>query len=158
LELLIALALNFLDSTPIVYAKPDDTIIQCSYQCTARPTIADFEGNDIVVEGTVQSIVINKPEQDICTGLFCFCVTYIREQRDVDIRGDAENLVPNYFGVPEKGDVILFKYPNGVSHVSFIEEVFNGVWWVSEANFKRGKRTERIIQFDDSAIIGFIRM
>jgi hypothetical protein len=107
-----------------------------------------------IVEEQQPSIV----ERPICTGLYCYCVTYIRENRGVDIRGDAKDMEPNYFGAPQKGDVALFRYSTGSSHVAFIEAILpSGNFYVSEANFIPGEYGERVVMIDDPYLVGFIR-
>ena len=152
MEFLIALALNILESKPIVYVKQNSAIIR-HVEASDVP-LSIIENYNTITE---RRSIDTENEPVICTGLFCFCVTYIREQKGVDIRGDAKYLVPNYFGEPARGDVILFKYSNGVWHVAYIEEVYNGVYYVSEANYHAGKEGNRLINFDDPDIVGFIR-
>ena len=87
----------------------------------------------------------------------CSCILYI-QSKGVNISGDAEFLQPNYWGRPFVGSVALFYYPNNdIYHASFVEEVYiNGNFLVSEANYREGKYTERVIESDNKFLRGFI--
>ena len=96
-------------------------------------------------------------EEIACTGQFCSCVIYLRENKGLPVSGNAVDFQPNYFGVPHRGDIAIFKYSNGTSHVGFVEYPFpSGNFYVSEANFKPGEYSERVVMLDDPFLVGFI--
>ena len=139
MSFLLAFLLSFLESEPIIYEKVDSIVI------TEQVKIPE-------------KIIQEEPVQDICTGPFCSCVIFLRETKGLDVRGDAEFLVPNYFGTPREGDIALFKYSSGVAHAAYVFTSFtDNAFYVHEANFKRGEYTERAIFTDDPFLIGFIR-
>ncbi len=88
--------------------------------------------------------------------IYCSCVVYL-QNKGIDISGNAINLEPNYFGEPQRGDVIIFRYPNGKAHTAFLEEVYNEVYWVSEWNYFSGEKSERRIPFELNSIYGIWR-
>lgn len=57
---------------------------------------------------------------------------------------------------PQKGDVVVFLYDNGVAHGAFVEETYLSSFKVSECNFTAGECGERIVKIDDPAIQGYI--
>ncbi len=121
---------------------------QCLY-------VEEQEG-DIIEEREGGISYTEEPVQEICTGSFCSCILYLRAKGH-GVSGDARDLQPNYFGVPHKGDIALFKYSNGIFHASYVEAVFpSGAFYVSEANYRAGKYTERTIMADDPFLRGFI--
>jgi len=87
----------------------------------------------------------------------CYCVTWLRQIIGVNIKGDADTIIPN---VDRKdvwhGDIILFKYSNAY-HAAQIKEMRPDGYLVQEANKERCKVTERLILYEDSAIRGFYR-
>lgn len=84
-------------------------------------------------------------------------MVYLQIEKGLPIYGDAVDIEPNYFGEPRRGDVIIFRYTNGKAHTAFIEEVYNGVYRISEDNYYEGKHSQREILFTNSDIYGFWR-
>jgi len=84
----------------------------------------------------------------------CFCITYIREVKGVNIRGNAENIISNV-DHPLVGGVVLQKYGE-IYHASFISAILpSGNMWVEEANKKSCQITSRVLELDDKAIYGY---
>jgi len=136
------------ESEPVVYRAPEIVIVR---QVEARE-IPDLPKYDIIESIPPQSFT----EEPVCTGSFCSCIIYL-QLKGHGVSGDAKDLQPNYFGVPHKGDLALFKYSNGVYHAAYVEAVFpSGAFYISEANYRAGKYTERTIFPDDSFLRGFI--
>lgn len=84
----------------------------------------------------------------------CFCVKIAKILGLKVPPGDAKDLVPN--GTPDLGNGILFDY-HGVRHIAVIQGFMDQGWLVEEGNFKKCKRTKRIVAWNDRFIIGFIK-
>jgi len=83
----------------------------------------------------------------------CSCVVYARN-KGLHIKGNASEQVPN--SMPAVGGGILLKYPNA-SHIAIIKDITDEGFLVSESNFYRCKKSERLISFNDKFIKGFIK-
>ena len=91
----------------------------------------------------------------------CSCVMYLRSL-GLNVRGDAINLQPN-IEKPERGDVVILTYRDKhtgqmIGHVAFVETALLGGIWVSERNFIHCEYTERLIEYGDPHIKGFMRI
>ena len=135
---------------PIVYASGE----------VYTYSVGGSANNYIAVESEEQT---PEPEMEqgssgICedyTQKYCSCILYLQE-RGLNIRGNAVDLVPNT-DRPFVGGVVIFHYPSGVAHASYIEIVFpSGNFRVSEWNYREGQYTERNIFKDDKNIYGYM--
>jgi len=87
----------------------------------------------------------------------CSCILYIKS-KGIPIKGNAWDLIPNYWGTPTTGDVALFKYAS-TSHAAYVEGAMpSGHFLVSECNYRKATCGERIISKTDPFLIGFIRV
>lgn len=68
-------------------------------------------------------------------------------------RGDAKELMPNS-EIPRIGGVVILKYGSD-SHVAYIFRVTGEGLFIGEGNFDECEYTERLISFDDPAIVGY---
>ena len=83
------------------------------------------------------------------------CMRYLTQVKGLEIWGDAINVQPNVSG-PITGGVVLFHYPNGVGHASYIDAILlNNSLLVSEWNYYEGEYSQRVIRLDDPAIYGY---
>ena len=108
---------------------------------------------------TITTIIEQKAEESFdYTEPNCSCVIYL-QNKGLDIKQNAEDIRPNFTGTttPNRGDVVLLRYPKA-SHVAYIEAIYPGGMWISEANYKECERTERLIKWNDKAIRGYLRI
>ncbi len=108
----------------------------------------------------VEEIVSEYREEKVCESYldkYCSCMVYLQTEKGIDISGNAIDIEPNYFGEPQRGDVIIFRYPNGKAHTAFLEEVYNEVYWISEWNYFPAEKSERRIPFELNSIYGIYR-
>lgn len=139
-----------LSQTPVVYSPPAIHI--------EIPEIPQA-----VAETLATTHITPEPSDDTARGdsIYDSCVrTAIAEGLNIPLI-DADKLVPNSY--PAIGAGVLLKYKSKktgeyIYHVTGPIKVFteNG-YSICEGNFEAGKRTCRIIDFNDSHIIGFIR-
>lgn len=85
----------------------------------------------------------------------CQCVTYARTQgMNIPYPTNADELEPN--GKPDIGNGILFDY-SGIRHLAVITDITKDGWKITESNKERCKITERIVDWNDNNIIGFVQ-
>ena len=140
------MVLLFLTSPPIHYvsaAAPDHYVFEEQVEPTHE-----------VIDSDVINVEYLQPN--------CSCVVYLQEQ-GVELYGDAIDLNPNYFGSPERGDVVLLHYPDKenpgdiIGHAALVEASYPGGMWVSEDNFRKCQHTQRLVKWDDPYIYGYVR-
>ena len=120
-----------------------------SYQAEERT----FKGYSSPTRPLIDDYVV-MPQKEEEYDIACFCVTFLREIKGVNIRGNASDIRPN-IDHPLVGGVVLQKYGD-VYHASYISAIFpNGNLWVEEANKKPCEITSRVIELDDKAIYGY---
>jgi len=120
----------------------------------ATPVYAQVE----YIEETIHSssILESAVEGEIGANLDnkCECVRWLREERDIPIRGDAKNIIPNV-DYPFIGGVILISY-SGAEHAGIIKYILpSGAIYFESANLEKCKVTDTVIQIDDEKIRGF---
>ncbi len=102
---------------------------------------------------------IEEEPEEVCedyTDYGCSCVIYI-QNKGINIRGNAEDMIPNFGGIAEVGDVAIFHFPN-IAHIAYVEIVYeSGNFLVSEWNYREGLHTERVIMKNNPYLIGFLR-
>lgn len=90
-------------------------------------------------------------------GIYCSCMIHLKRKGIIVSQKNASDLVPNFFGTPETGDVAIFHYTD-TAHAAFVEFPYpSGNFVVSENNYEKCKYTTRLIMADDPFLIGFIR-
>jgi len=89
----------------------------------------------------------------------CSCVLYLRNEKRVNIHGDAIKQIPDLtIQRPVFGDVAIFNY-SGIGHVGITKGVSpNGRgFFVEDFNYRKCQKLERFVSFDDPALRGFRR-
>lgn len=74
----------------------------------------------------------------------------------VKVKGNAADLVPNV-ETPQKGDLVLFRYKSGVSHVAVVKSLSEGVLSVTEGNLEPCQISSRTVPVTDQNIVGYWR-
>lgn len=70
---------------------------------------------------------------------------------------NAWDLHPNV-AWPQRGDLVLFRYPSGMAHVAVFQEWRGDSMYVKEGNFKPCKAiTERLVSPNDPSLTGYWR-
>lgn len=82
----------------------------------------------------------------------CSCVVYA-QSRGLAVSGNADDILPN--SPPIVGGGILFQYPQA-GHIALIRNITDTGFIIEESNYKRCKKTERLVDFNDKYIRGFI--
>lgn len=120
------------------------------------PSFSLIEYNlDIPLDLPPVETVVDKPVENL--GVTYYCVTYLREVRGLNVRGDAYTIQPNTpLRYARRGDIILLEYGD-VSHASEIIGFINGEPVVIEANFKRGQVTQRLLTLSKERVRGIYR-
>ena len=140
------------------YSKPTVvTFVIASEESIIEDTVFFMEGTKVI--STEVAFVF--PPDDVIKeeyneyDIACYCVTYLREVKGLNIRGDADTIVAN-IGYPVVGGVVLFNY-NGDHHASFISAILpNGNMILHEANKDRCQiNVDRVVRQDDEFIRGY---
>ena len=157
MEWLIGAILYFfsvLQSKPIVYEAP---IVEEIPVVEETAVIEEKVALVVVEEATTTETiaVATSTEEKPKSTEYCSCVSYLK-RFGIYLGLDAKDIKPNTtFFDARPGDLLLLKYPQGIYHISYIHKISNKGIHVSEANFRKCQRTERIIAYIDPAIIGF---
>ena len=104
-------------------------------------------------------IVIEFEEEPLLEeeGIYCSCMIHLKRKGIIVSQKNASDLIPNFFGTPETGNVAIFHYKD-TAHAAYVEFPYpSGNFVVSENNYEKCKYTERLIMADDPFLIGFIR-
>lgn len=98
---------------------------------------------------------VYEPPSSTSTGFSveCFCVTWLREVKGYNVKGDADTISPNV-EQPFAMGVVLLDY-DGVRHVAGIKHVLIDRLLIEESNFEKCTPTERVIMMDDPHIVGY---
>jgi len=84
----------------------------------------------------------------------CYCVAYLREVKEIPIRGNAEDIIPNV-DHPLVGGVVLINY-GGIAHAGLIQAILpSGAIYMESANRLPCQVTNDVISQDDPRIRGF---
>ena len=130
-----------------------------------------------VVEPMSMPFIIDEPPQyeeieDVLTdgeineaieaeSVWCSCIQTARtEGLNLPVTADAKDIEPNIFGNIgiTAGDGILLSYPEiDIGHIAVILELRENGYYISEGNYQRCKKTQRVIAYDDPRIKGLWR-
>ena len=125
----------------------------------ANPAIRDAGYSALEVQCIVRGLDCRPAEEiKLATNpIYCSCVRFL-QSKGIPISGDAIDQIPNHYGVPEKGDVVIWRYPDGTGHVSLIMAVEGSKLTVDEGNWRPCVRTQReVVWAGNEDIVGFIR-
>jgi hypothetical protein len=85
--------------------------------------------------------------------VLCSCVKGVRHFIPSLKRGDATDFTPN--STPFEGAVVIFKYPNGVSHVAYVAKMDAHGFYIKQTNKVPCEYTEEHIEWQNPNIVGF---
>jgi len=107
----------------------------------------------VVYAGEKPIVVLESPHEEpepISEEERCNCYLFVKNRVDVPRMVD---IAPN--SDISVGSVAIFVYPNGLKHVAIVKEVWGDEFLVEETNYKNCTHKNRLVDYDNSALIGF---
>jgi len=159
----ISIVLTLLSSlfigTPELAVPPnswsDPFLKEIRFELPSPPLIEDFEAHIAPVGPELPSNVVLPITEGYPTPDACSCIRTARNEGLNIPLANAEDQVPN--GPPVLGGGILFYYPKtDTSHLAVITDFTEYGYLVTEGNFKECEVTERVVEYNDRFITGFI--
>ena len=144
-----------LSSDPIIYERPVEIQVIEVYTVEAESRETD---------------TTETPSNDgvsVCQSVYdygCSCIVGLRENKGVDIKGNAIDFNVDYFGDVREGDLAKFVYANNIEghHIALVLEGYGDVWEQYECNMPAGTCRTRLVSSNpehrkyDPAFVGFI--
>ena len=136
-----------MESTPIVYKQGG--------QCYYKPVVLLTSDDNNLTEATssildiVEVVFEEEPNANLPPEFYC--IAYLRERLGVNIRGNAEDIIPN-IEKPFVGAVILMNF-NGIAHAGLIQYVLADRIIFRDSNFIEGTPRKNVMIMKNSSNI-----
>lgn len=133
----------------------------CSYglvqiNICARKNVTKEEALDPTFALNYAAEAISEGTEDAWTSCSCVKYAYVMTGYSIPLQ-DADTFYPNAV-VPKPGELAVFKYPSGESHIAVITAIGSGYFTIKEANYAPCKEDTRTILLSDPALIGFYKV